>query len=175
MIIISIDPGSAQSAYIIIEAVAPSQPLNIIDKGKVLNNSLLQLIYNITASNNTLIVYEEIKCYGMPVGQSVIDTCYFIGRMIEAATSKGVALQPVTRQAVKAYTCGKVAGVRDTHIRQAMIDRHGRIKGVTADVWSALAIATYYYDNFFNAASSTHPRPKGSLATAGGVDIPDYL
>ncbi len=83
---------------------------------------------------------------GMPAGASLFDTCVFIGE-IRAAALRPVTLIP--RIQVKSHIChsGKAT---DSNIRQALIDLFGPqgkksapgpTFGISADVWSALAIA----------------------------------
>jgi hypothetical protein len=56
---------------------------------------------------------------------------------------------------VKKHLTGRVNGIKDTHIRAKVIERlyprftrkdQGPLKGVTADMWSALALAITWSD-----------------------------
>lgn len=98
---------------------------------------------------------EMIASYGMPVGREVFETCVWIGRFIEAW---GGPYTLVYRKDVKLHLCGQPRA-KDSNIRQALIDRYGGkdravgkkatpgpLYGVSADVWSALAIAVTFAD-----------------------------
>ena len=142
--ILAIDPGSYESAYVLIED-------NIKSKGIVSNHIILALIYEL--KYDTLAI-EMIASYGMPVGSSVFDTCVWIGRFYER--SKCNDKQFIYRKDVKMYLCNSMRA-KDSNIRQALIDKYGSpgtkkdpnlfyndstIK-ISKDIWSALAVATY--------------------------------
>jgi hypothetical protein len=137
IVILAIDPGSEQSAYV---AYANGRPVNF---GKVPNDWLLQRLRDQQCLDATgvfgqsqHVTIEMIASYGMPVGSEVFDTCVWIGRE------------------VKLHLCGQ-ARAKDPNVRQALIDRFGPgrekaigtkkqpgpLYGVSADVWSALAVA----------------------------------
>ena len=98
-------------------------------------------------------VIEMIASYGMAVGQSIFDTCVWIGRFIEVSYTYDL----IYRKDVKMCLCGSMRA-KDANIRQALIDKFGKpgtikapnlIYGETnrvedkmkADLWSALAVA----------------------------------
>lgn len=106
---------------------------------------------------NAPLVIEQIKSYGMAVGQSVFDTCVWIGRFWEAYTGQKVVLVP--RKTMVTHHCNNPRG-NDSNVRQAIVDRFGGkekaigkksnpgpLHGVSGDCWSALAIALWYVDN----------------------------
>jgi hypothetical protein len=93
-----------------------------------------------------------IASYGMPVGAEVFDTCVWIGRFVEAwCFTEYTSL--VYRKDVKLHMCNSPRA-NDATIRQAVIDRFGGkekaignkkqpgpLRGVSGDVWQALALA----------------------------------
>ena len=107
--------GNIESAYCIID----SETYKILDFGKVDNFKLLDLI-KYTKDIDELAI-EMIASYGMAVGQTVFETCVWIGRFIEA--NKG-GFNYVYRKDVKINLCGSMRA-KDSNIRQALIDRFG--------------------------------------------------
>jgi hypothetical protein len=152
MTILAVDPGNIESAYIRLENN------QISAFGKITNEELLIEIDNLAYD---VFVIEQIRSYGMAIGQTVLDTCVWIGRFLQAhkinpETPDGVL---VPRKDIKMHFCGSMRA-KDSNIRQALIDRfepnlqpkqrpRGFLKGISADIWSALALAIYYQD--------THP------------------
>lgn len=154
--LIAIDPGSEQSAIVWISH-------NGIPKGfdKANNLSVLKAVHGIgrvTISTGwTHLAIEMIASYGMPVGKEVFDTCVWIGRFIEAW---GGPYTLVYRRDVKMFLCGNNTA-KDGSIRQALIDRYGGketaigrktsqgpLYGISADVWSALAVAVTWQGTY---------------------------
>lgn len=74
---ISIDPGTEKSAFAIFE-----NGLELMEFGKKENPEILEIIRKTDAE---ILAIEAVASYGMPVGAEVFETCYFIGRAIEAA------------------------------------------------------------------------------------------
>jgi hypothetical protein len=151
--ILSIDPGSERSAWLLYES------------GKVLthstypNDELLELLRRVDRSSTlrpTSIVIEWIESYGMPVGREVFETVWWAGRFTEAAQPTPVVQLP--RRDVKLHLCGSPRA-KDVNVRQALLDRFGGksakgtlakpgpLYGIANDAWSALAIAVTYADN----------------------------
>jgi len=97
-----------------------------------------------------------IASYGMPVGATIFETCFWIGRFREAWRGPCVRL---TRNRVKQHICHS-ARAKDSNIRQALIDRYGPGKeraigrkampgplyGVKSDLWAALAVGLTFLD-----------------------------
>jgi len=148
--ILAIDPGSEESAYVIWDTIAQK----LEQKGKLSNEQILELI-SIVYYNK--VVIEMIACYGMPVGQEVFLTVEWIGRfeqlVIDINKSNDLIIK-VFRKEVKLHFCNSMKA-KDANIRQALIDRfgkpgtkksQGKLYGVSADIWSALALAVYYAD-----------------------------
>lgn len=135
--VLAIDPGNIDTAYCVLRGS------DIGAFGKVPNERMLAILRD---QNYEHIACEMICSYGMPAGASLFDTCVFIGE-IRAKARQSVTLIP--RIQVKSHIChsGKAT---DSNIRQALIDLFGPqgkksapgpTFGISADVWSALAIA----------------------------------
>lgn len=143
--IFAIDPGPEESAIVILENGAPKVQ-------GIYFNALIQEV--IRAEEHKHLVIESVTSYGMPVGVTVFETCYWIGRFDPDCKA---VLMP--RREVKLHLCNSVRA-KDGNVRQALIDRFGPGKrkaiglkktpgplyGFKADLWSALALAITYYD-----------------------------
>lgn len=145
LMILAIDPGNEQSAYVLYDGDRP----RAFDK--LANDRML----GIAAAHRCPIVVEMIASYGMPVGREVFETCVWIGRFVER---HGGPHSLLYRRDVKLHLCGQ-ARAKDANIRQALIDRYGGkdkaigrkatpgpLFGITADVWAALAVAVTWSD-----------------------------
>ena len=101
------------------------------------------------------VVIEMIASYGLAVGAEVFETCVFIGRFMQAATSPVYRL---FRLEIKNHLCHS-SRANDANIRQALIDRFGGkdkaigckktpgvLYGVRADIWAALGVACTWHD-----------------------------
>jgi len=151
MIIFSIDPGTSESAFLIWNNIEEK----IYDKGIIPNIDLLEKLENYSKDKNIdcQVVIEFISSYGMPVGKETFETLFWIGQFSHAWKNKNPAVL-IFRKDVKLHHC-QTLKAKDANIRQALIDRFGepgtkknkgKLYGITSDMWSALAIATYYGD-----------------------------
>lgn len=155
-IILGIDQGNVESGVLSLTI----NPLKIASKAKIPNHLVLDLIKELK-NDKTLNIHlciEKFKSYGMPMGQTTIDSIEWGGRFIQAFDNAAQTLS-VPRKTITKHHChsGKA---KDGNVRQALIDRFepdlppkkrpkGFLKGISKDEWSALAIALYYYDNGF--------------------------
>lgn len=145
--ILAIDPGNVQSAYCMID-----KNYKPVSFGKIDNYELLELIKNeFTLGTGNGIVIEMIASYGMAVGETVFETCVWIGRFIEASDGK---YEYIYRKEEKMNLCNTMTA-KDTNIRQALIDRFGVVGakktpgwfyGFKSDIWSAYAVGVTYLD-----------------------------
>lgn len=71
-----------------------------------------------------LIVIEMIASYGMPVGESVFQTCVWIGRFVELGIFYEKPTTYIYRKDEKMNICHSMKA-KDSNIRQALIDRFG--------------------------------------------------
>lgn len=155
--ILAIDPGSEQSAFVLLEAGLPR------DFDKLPNEMLLA---DLRADRGwqprktaSVIVIEFTAPRGMPASAQLFETLWWAGRFAEACHSARVERQQ--RDGVKEHLLGKRAG-NDAQIRAALIDRFGGIGGkeraigrkaapgplygLRADCWAALAVAVTWAD-----------------------------
>jgi len=144
MILLAIDPGSEQSAFVLYD----TETKDIIDK-RILDNSLL-ICYMRDVGFDELVI-EMIACYGMPVGKTVFETCVWIGRFIETSnrTPPAKPYHLIYRKDEKMFLCNSMKA-KDSNIRQALIDLLGKekTKGCSKDMWAALAVAVTYEGKF---------------------------
>ena len=148
--VLAVDPGPTLSAWIVLEEGMP------VAFGIEPNDRVIDMVYPVDLLE-TEIVVERMQSFGMPVGAEVFETCYMIGRVIQAARPRPVAL--VSRLEVTTHHCHS-ARAKDSNVRQAMLDRFGPGKekavgtkadpgplhGIKKDIWSALAIGVYHLD-----------------------------
>lgn len=151
-LILAIDPGSTQSAYVFMYKET-YRPMLF---GKVENKYLLDRINGM--ANTSELAIEMISSFGMPVGSEVFDTVFWIGRFWEASNSSSKKL--IYRRDEKLNICGTTKA-NDATIRKALIDRFapgvknsgkgskkspGWFYGFAADVWQAYAVGVTYLD-----------------------------
>ena len=181
--ILAIDPGNEYSAYVVYNTALTDlsdirEMRNVIEFGKYLNSDMLSIVSTTSAD---CMAIEMPACYGMAVGQSVFDTCRWVGRF--QSIFNYVNKRPcylVYRKAqnkehgidsVCMHIC-KNNRAKDSNVRQAIIDRYpatgggktpqigtkaqpGPLYGVSKDVWAALAVAITF--------SETYSETKGNL------------
>lgn len=145
--ILAIDPGNVESAYVLMDK--QYKPIQI---GKIKNGDLIDIVKNTDAD---YVVIEMIASYGMAVGESVFETCVWIGRFYEAARlSDCKAIDRIYRKDVKMNLCQSMRA-KDSNIRQALIDRFGEVGtkknpgwfyGFKSDIWQAYAVGTTFLD-----------------------------
>jgi len=142
--IIEIDPGTTESAYVAYRGG------KVLEFAKIDNDELLRMIVDKNLEPERFAI-EMIASYGMPVGREVFETCVWIGRFMQAA---GGDVDLVYRKDVKMHLCGSTRA-KDGNIRQAIMDLYGSTKqesiglkkspgplyGISGDVWAALGVA----------------------------------
>lgn len=150
MLLLAIDPGNEQSAYLEYDTET-GMPVRW---AKVTNEILRRELSHSTADAMAI---EMVASYGMSVGETVFSTCVWAGRFIERwwfGYPNRTAPLRVYRKDCKMHLCGSMRA-KDANIRQALIDRYGPGKekaiglkaspgvlyGMKADCWAALAVA----------------------------------
>ena len=154
-IILAIDPGNIHSGYCVID-YDTYKPLEI---GKIDNEDLR---INVLGDDRHEVVIEMIASYGMAVGQTVFDTCVWVGRYYEKARYYNCNPQLMYRKDVKMNLCGQTRA-KDSNIRQALVDRFsydrhaakggkgtkadpGFFFGFKSDIWAAYGVGVTYID-----------------------------
>lgn len=157
MIILAIDPGYQQSAWLAFDTTSGQ----IRDRAISSNDQLLGLLRGSAVYGQGFgggidrVVIEKVEGFGMAVGAEVFETVYWSGRFAEAANA--LIVERIGRRAVKLNLCGQ-ARAKDPNVRQALIDRYGGsaaigkkaspgpLYGIAGDLWSALAVACTWTD-----------------------------
>jgi hypothetical protein len=156
-IILAIDPGSEQSAWIVYNGATAG----IRAFAKVPNDELERQLRLGVSGDVSQAAIEWTQPRGMPASAELFETLYWVGRYAAIVEDLGVRVARVKRGDVKRHLCGTTAA-NDANVRAALIDRFGGIGGKAAaigtkaapgplygianDVWSALAIAVTYAD-----------------------------
>jgi hypothetical protein len=109
----------------------------------------------VTSLNVQHVVIEQIASYGMPVGETIFETCVWTGRLIEFFEMTACrTVSRIPRKDVKLHLCNSPKA-NDATIKQALKDRFGEkgtkkskgiLYGIKKDEWSALAVAVTYAD-----------------------------
>lgn len=174
--ILAIDPGSEQSAWLVLKAGRPAligvTPTDapMYAHGIAANDDLLASLRVGGLPNGMLglgdvVVIETIEPrYGIQMGWSTLDTARWIGRFEEAARPVPVVLlkrSDILRHlgVVTSPRKGEARVSADSGVRQALIDRFGGqdaavglkaspgpLYGISKDVWAALAVGVTYAD-----------------------------
>jgi hypothetical protein len=153
--ILAIDPGNDQSAYLFYEELTRKPIL-----WDIVENEAIRTMLDNAEHCNTLAI-EMVQSFGMPVGKSVFETCVWTGRFIERYLVPRRISVPVerkvitvTRKDVVLYLCG-THRAKDKNVRQAIMDRYGSTRraaigikaakgplyGISTHCWSALGVA----------------------------------
>lgn len=151
--ILAIDPGPENSAYV--EWDPKEQKFH--GKGIKSNLELLKNIETLSKCKTPIyhLVIEMVACYGMPVGKEIFETVLWIGQFKHAWGNSPFSF--AYRKDIKIHHCNSMKA-KDSNIRQALIDRFGspgvkkkpgKLYGVSRDIWSAVAIATFYGDTLY--------------------------
>lgn len=160
--ILAIDPGNIQSGYVIVEHDG-EEIRRVLEAGKVKNEDF----YEPFCRGYNDIAIEMVAGMGMPVGQEVFDTCFWVGRFWEYAgfaneRNDAFRMRKIFRREEKLDLCGSLSA-KDANIRQALVDRYapgqpnfgkgtkkdpGFFYGFSADMWAAMAVAVTYFDKY---------------------------
>lgn len=140
--VVGIDPGYRQTAIVVWDGE------RVLFCDIIPNLEVLPLIDVLSKAHRNVAI-ERMACYGKPAGKEVLETCEWIGRMIQVATTAGAEVELIYRLRVKLHLCHS-ARATDAHVRQSLIDKHGaigtktnpgKLYRVKKDMWAALAVA----------------------------------
>lgn len=149
--IIAIDPANVQTAWVLMDDEYLPISFNITK-----NEELLSMIHDgkFPKKEINAVAIEMIASYGMKVGQTVFDTCVWIGIFKEAFEQQGMKVHLIYRKDVKMNLCGTMRS-NDSTVRSALIKRFGNVGtkskngwfyGFKADLWAAYAVGVYFID-----------------------------
>ena len=155
--ILAIDPGNIESGYVLID----KDKLEPLETGKINNEELMKQIEMDEFHCVKHVAIEMIASQGMAVGQSVFETCVWIGKF-ELMCEMHLDVEPrrIYRKDEKMNLCGSMKA-KDSNIIQALIDRFapntsnkgkgtkkepGWFYGFKKDIWQAYAVGVTYHD-----------------------------
>jgi hypothetical protein len=150
--ILAIDPGNVESAYVILD-----DNLKPIKFAKIDNHDLLgdlALVSEFQQDKYDFVI-EMVASYGMAVGAEVFETVYWIGRFFEVAYGFK-SRNRIYRKDEKINLCGTMKA-KDSNIIQALKDRFGDkgtksspgwFYGFRKDIWQAYAVGITYHDMY---------------------------
>jgi hypothetical protein len=154
--VLAIDPGDVESGYALI-CEDTRRPLRV---GIEDNATLLQRLWDDVDLAAGRVAIEMIASYGMPVGETVFETCVWIGKFEEASLARGRTVSRIKRLPVKMHHCHD-SKAKDGNVIQALVDRFasgtrnrgkgtiaepGWFYGFAGDMWQAYALAVYVAD-----------------------------
>lgn len=153
MIVLAIDPGPTESAWLTYD----TETRHPEEWGKRENESLIDRMNDHMIGDATAI--EMIASYGMAVGADVFQTALWVGRFFQRVReSSRPNPRLLYRREVKLHLCGSMQA-KDANVRAALMDLYGGkdkavgkkaspgpLYGIKADCWSALAIARTWAD-----------------------------
>ena len=152
MKLLSIDPGTMQSGWVILDG------FKIVEHGISVNEILSAKMLDLPPDAECVI--EMVACYGMPVGAEVFDTCVWIGRFMQCwRMTFHKPARRIYRRDIKHHLCNSVKA-KDANIRQAVMDKYpptgrdgkgnqsvvgtksspGPLYGIKSHEWAALAL-----------------------------------
>jgi len=144
--IIGVDPGPEETAFAIV-----SSGYELVMADRIGNDAFIRALKAAPLSH---VAVESIQSYGMPVGRSVFDTCYMIGRVIQVCKDREVPFTLYPRPEYVRNLCGG-STTKDSVLRQALRLRFGEdakkgdplycLRG-GSDKRSAFAVAVYHLD-----------------------------
>lgn len=163
MTVLSIDPGTNDSAYVVwsdgrifAAGIEPNERLI----------GMLQFEQVVNSRDLDICAIEMVASYGMAVGKEVFETCVWIGRFYERCPKEP---RLVYRRDVKMHHCG-TARAKDANINQALRDKYGDkgtkanpgiTYGLRSHLWAAFALATFISETI-SASFKSEDRAKAS-------------
>lgn len=148
--IVAIDPGPVQSAWIICEC-GQGRIQKILGFGYDDNSEVYPAVMAIAPKARLCV--EMVASYGMAVGADIFETCVQIGMFIEQWRTWGDSnINPrCFRKDIKLHICGQMRA-KDANVSQALRDKYGgkgtkanpgMLFGISKHIWAALAVADY--------------------------------
>lgn len=153
MILFAVDPGTIQSALVVVEQTP--RGMTVREHYTALNAVILAKLH--CAPLGAMLVIEQIEAMGMAVGHETFETVFWSGRFYETWPNENRFRLP--RRPIKLHLCGSMQA-KDANVRQALIDRFGGSKeaaigtikkkgplyGLVAHEFAALAVAVTWIE-----------------------------
>lgn len=161
MLILGIDPGPEESAWVVYDSTACC----VTDCGDTSNAALLVALHGrgTTGKDAEALALEDFVPYGQRLSYESLRTVKAIGGFDAAWTLEGRGPSAlISRPDVKAHLCGQASNVGDPDVRQALYERFGPgrkravgtkawpgpLYGVTSHKLAALAVAVTWSDRY---------------------------
>lgn len=116
--IAAIDPGATQSAIVVWD----------LNQCKIVHKYLgdnEQVVLQLRHLELDYLAIEKVASYGMPVGASVFETCFWSGEFRQIAKARDIEFEMIPRMDVKMWHC-KMARAKDSNISMAIKDKYGK-------------------------------------------------
>lgn len=156
-VILAIDPGPAESGYVVWNPVTGAVRASAVVPNEQLRSSLRAGV----SADVVAVAIEQIEPrYGLSPGWETLDTARWVGRFEEAAQPTPVARlkrSEVLRH-LGVVTRGPGKTTADSGVRSALLDRFGgssakgtkahpgSLYGIHGHLWAALAVAVTFAD-----------------------------
>jgi hypothetical protein len=153
MSIFAIDPGTIQSALVILDHY-PGR-LIVRHSETSLNGAILERLRKEPTVASDVLVIEQIESMGMAVGQETFTTVWWAGRFYEAW--RHAHRYQLPRRPIKLHLCGTMQA-KDANVRAALLDKFGGanaigkkaapgpLYGVKGHEFAALAVAVTWLE-----------------------------
>lgn len=157
-LVIAIDPGPEESAYVMWDGCRVKMHANV---GNSMLLSHLEKRRHDEDYRNVACAIEQVRGFGILASDGLFDTCQWTGRFLQAFGDDRTALIP--RKMVSKHVCGTSGISHDKFIREALIKRlgppgtkkaPGMLYGIAGHLWAALAVAVTYWDTLRPEARS---------------------
>ena len=142
MIIAGIDPGPHLSGFCVWDTC--SQEI-IFSVPNMINYNIGRITFG-----ETVYIIEDVKSFGMAVGESVFSTCKQIGELLYRLDNS----ISVYKRDVQLHFCNTTRA-KDTNIKRVLLDRFGekgtkknpgKTYGLSQHAWDAFALCILYED-----------------------------
>lgn len=159
-IFIAIDPGNEESGWV----VALKDNNRLIYKNKDKNSILYKKFKEFIKNEQVLRVgIEYPSSYGMPVNQTLLDTCTFCGILLQICKENNVSVDLIFRKSTKMFLCNSVRA-RDSEVNSRVreyigedytikkpnyyywneeVEKNGGARYANNDMYAALAVLLY--------------------------------
>ena len=146
-----VDPGEKNSGVVMYDPGRQE-----IKKYGIVNNEKLLAEFHGAAGwahdmGMHVLAIEGFQHYGQRIGGSVLRSCWWGGRLVQAWADAGGKWHQIGRPAIKGHLLHIGSGT-DADVRRALIAKfepdlpprkkpRGKLKGITSHMWAALAVA----------------------------------
>ncbi len=182
MKILAIDPGNIETGF----CVWNSKTEKMVTKDYINNKLFLQNLDNKITTDWGVedVIIEMFSSYGGSFGQTSIDSCVFIG-MLKEKLEWDHKVVLVFRQTIKMHHCKTLRGVNDGAVNCILrekygedntkkkpnevywnkeVEKFGGRKWMNGDIWSSMAIATWYCEPKDNPLANPKDREDFKLS-----------